>query len=83
MREEPESVLAGQQLAAVDGTVGHRNAARFATEDGLAFEDSDIESTLRQFVRGRESTDASTQDGYCLSHTDLDWSGTLLRRSPG
>ena len=69
--EEPESVLSGEQLAAVDGAVGHRDAAGFAAEDRLALEDANLEAPFSQLVRGAQTTDATAQNGHCLSHACL------------
>ena len=69
--KEPESVLAGQELAALDGAVRDRDAARFAAEDGLAFEDANVEAALGQLVRGGQPADAAAQNGYRLSHAPL------------
>jgi hypothetical protein len=66
--EEPESVLAGEQLPAIDGAVRDRDAAGLPAENRLALEDANLEAPFRKFVRSAQPADASAQNGHRLSH---------------
>ena len=66
--EEPESVLAGEQLAAIDRAVRDRDAAGLAAENRLALEDANLEAPFSKLVRSAQAADTTAQNGHRLSH---------------
>jgi hypothetical protein len=67
-REEPESVLAREVLAAPSCGVRHREAARLASEHDLLLVNADDVSALREFMGGAQACDSSAEYRYTFGH---------------